>query len=210
MGRVAHRGSDLDPGVQRQQALSVAPQRVDVQRHQFAQVDDHLRNLDQRQRQGVEVGPAQQAVAQPLVNPRLRHDLAGQVQVQRRQAIGQVVNGDRVRAALAEVDHRPKLPAGAHPQGQFIRAVAGGHRLQDEAMATGRRGDVMQSRQPVRRRLPHGVGGTQDTGHAAEQRRMGDFGGEDFQATSGPRCSAAMAAASSGEDARQVSITGRP
>ena len=175
------RRSQLHPGFQRQHAPGADPQRVDLQRRQLAQVDHHLGHLDQGQRQRVEVGAAQHAEPQPLVDPGLGHHLAGQMHVQRRQAIGQIVDHRRFRPALAKIDHRPEPLARAHPNGHLVGPVAGGHRLQREPIAPGRRGHGPQTRQHRGGRLPHRLRGIEIVGHPAHPRGVRHVGRDDFQ-----------------------------
>ena len=174
-------GGELYSGVQRHHAPGVEPQWVDIQFDQFVQVDHHLRDLDQGQRHGVEVDTAQQAVAQALIDAGLRHDLARQVHVERRQAVGHVVDDLGFRSALAETDHGAKSLAGAYAQSDFVGALPGDDGLEREAIEFGRRCHGVQLRKHGGGGLTDRFGAVQITHDSADLRFRADVRRHDLQ-----------------------------
>ena len=92
---------DLEVGIQNQDAFPTGPQRVDLQGGEFAPIDDHLRDLEQGHGERIQIdGPARTG-AQFGVNPGPGHQFPGQMQVQGRQGVGEVIDGLAFRAAAS-------------------------------------------------------------------------------------------------------------
>ena len=79
--------TDQNPRVQREHARLVGEQRIHVDLDHLAQIDDELRELDQRQadRLPIRRGPAPVALQQ-LGHASAAHQLAGEVHVERRKS----------------------------------------------------------------------------------------------------------------------------
>ena len=92
---------------------------------------------------GIEVGRRPVAIAlQQPIDPGARHQLAGEMQVERRQRQRPVVDHLDRGAAVAEQQHRAELPVGGDPDDQLVGAAGGGSsaaRVRPSSLASGAR-----------------------------------------------------------------------
>ena len=185
-------------GVERQHPVLVGEQRIDLELDHLGEVDDQLRDLDQRQGDVVDGSGrvAAEALQQPE-QPGAHHRLVRQMHVQRRQRQGGVGDHRRRGAAVAEQDHRPELRIFPHAHDQLEGARPLDHRLHHEAVDAGvgpllahppghRLGGIADRRR--RPEVEH------DAAHLATCWRCRATGSS---ATTGPASAAAAAAAAS-------------
>ena len=175
-------GAHAQPRIEREHAVGIGPERVDVELGEFRQIDEHLRDRDQHIGDRIERHRQPVAVArEQLRDARARDHLAREHAVHRRQrdrAVGEHL--DR-RAAVPEQQHRAEQRVDARADDQLVRLRPHGHRLHREAGEAGlglRLADAREHRLDLG--TQHRVVGEVQA-HTAHVGLVADVGREDLQ-----------------------------
>ena len=183
--RVASRALGLahhDPCIERNHAVLVGDQRVDVHFVQLGQLADHFRDAQQHLGQCHHVDRRHVLErAEDFRHPGARNHLPHQVVVQRRQRQAGVVQHLDGDAAHAEGHHRPERFVVGHADHQLAAVARAGHRLDQDAVDDGIRPVQPRTLQDGIEHGPHGRFGAQVQLHAADVGLVDDVQRVDLQ-----------------------------
>ena len=141
-------------------------------RHEVAQADQGFRDR-------VDGGGRPIAISlQELPDARLPHQIAGELQVERRQAVGRVAHHLHRRPSGSEHQERPERLVDRHAEDQLVRARPADHGLHREALDPCIGQEAADPLQHVRRRLLRVAGALQAEAHPADVRLVRDVVGD--------------------------------
>ena len=175
--RLCDRG-DRYAGVDRDHAVAVGEQRIDVEFREFLDIGGKLRDLDQHQRERSEVRrPPDIAVAgQQFGDAGAADQLARKLQVQRRQPQCLIVDHLDRGAAAAERHHRTEGRIVGDPHDQFLGLRPHDHRVDRDAAQLRGGAKLPRPRQNIVHRLPQGARIGEVQTHAADFGFVHDVG----------------------------------
>ena len=162
-------------GVEREHALRIRDQRVDVDLAYLAMRGGEPADADQHRGNGVDVGRGMAAIAlQQAPDAGALHLGARQRQVERRQLQRGVAEQFDGGAAVTEQHHRPEQTVHAEPDDKFDRTRTLHHLLHQEAGKPRLGPRLADPFEHVVRRGTHPVGTGQVQRHAAQVGLVGD------------------------------------
>ena len=183
-----------DAGIERDHALGVGQQRIDVELGDLAHVGDELRQPHQGVAHGAARGRRPVAIAaQQAVDARAAQRILGQHRVERRQGERLVVDHLGRHAAMADQQDRPEHRILGRAQDQLDGMRPLDHRLHHEAVdaRAGRRGADLVGHGCARRRRPPAP----SRGRAATpptSRLVGDLARQDSSPRRESRCASPL------------------
>ncbi len=172
----------LDPGIQRQHAVLIREQRVDVELRHLVEIGGQLGDLDQGQRDLVQRRRRPIAIAvQQSAHPGPLDQLMGQVQIERRQGQRLVAHHLDRGAAVAEHQDRPEHRIVSEAHDQLEGVVGVDHALDRQAVDPSLGPTRLDIGQHGARGFVHGPGIGQAEHHAADVGLVGDVGRDDLE-----------------------------